>query len=99
MDPYGDYEYALRSAHLEDSSDCIKRLLCELQSKPDSDLAWDELLIKGAISSNIDYASPTLQFQLAVGLGRRQGEAQCATVYSRFVSKNAIRERMNVKAI
>ena len=83
LDPYGEVAYALRSAHIEDSSDCIKRLLCELQSKNDVDLSWDELLIKGAISSAIDYTSPTLQFQLAVGLGRRQGLDQCSTVYSR----------------
>ena len=82
-DSYGEVAYALRSAHVEDSSDCVKRLLCELQSKNDVDLSWDELLIKGAISSAIDYTSSTLQFQLAVDLGRRQGLEQCATVYSR----------------
>ena len=75
----------MRSAHLEDSGDCIKRLLCELQSKKDQDLPWDEILIKKSVASKIDYMSPILQLQLAVDLGTKQGPKQCSVVYSRLV--------------
>ena len=75
----------MRSAHLEDSGDCIKRLLCELQSKKDQDLPWDEILIKKSVASKIDYLSPILQLQLAVDLGTKQGPKQCSVVYSRLV--------------
>lgn len=77
------FETAMRSAHLEDSGDCIKRLLCELQSKKDQDLPWDEILIKKSVASKIDYMSPILQLQLAVDLGTKQGPKQCSVVYSR----------------
>lgn len=77
----GETEMALRSAHLEDSSDCVKRLLCEIQSK--SDLTWDEKLIKDLVPSSIDYDSPTLQFHLAVDLGRKMNGNQCSVVYNR----------------
>ena len=79
------FETAMRSAHLEDSGDCIKRLLCELQSKKDQDLPWDEILIKKSVASKIDYMSPILQLQLAVDLGTKQGPKQCSVVYSRLV--------------
>ena len=75
---------ALRSAHFEDSSDCVKRLLCELQSKSE-DLSWDEILIQNMIEPKIDYTDPTLQFSLAVDLGRKQDALQCSIVYSRCV--------------
>ena len=80
----------MRSAHLEDSGDCIKRLLCELQSKKDQDLPWDEILIKKSVASKIDYMSPILQLQLAVDLGTKQGPKQCSVVYSRLVQVHTI---------
>jgi len=70
----------LISANLQDSSDCVKRLICELQGKRTPD--WDEALIVTAVESNIDYSSPHVQFQLAADLGRRNAD-QCAIVYSR----------------
>ena len=83
MKPGGDFDVAMRSAHLEDSGDCVKRLLCELQSKDDQNLAWDELLIKKSVESEIDYTAPILQFNIAVDLGIKQGVNQCSVVYSR----------------
>ena len=74
---------AMKSAHKEDSGDCLKRLLCELQSKDDKSLAWDEALIKHSVDSNLDYTSPILQLQIAVDLGRKQGSKQCSVVYDR----------------
>ena len=70
----------LQSASLQDSSDCVKRLICELRGKPRLD--WDEELIMRAIPSQIDYASPIIQFELAADLGQRRPE-QCGVVYSR----------------
>jgi len=71
---------ALRSANQEDSSDCTKRLLCELQTK--QNLSWDEKLMKNAVPSNIDYSSPTLQMNLAVALGLNNPQ-QCGVVFNR----------------
>lgn len=73
-------EAALQSANQEDSSDCTKRLLCELQSK--ENLSWDEELLKNAVPSEIDYSSPTLQMNLAVALGLNNPQ-QCEVVFNR----------------
>ena len=59
----------LQSASLQDSGDCVKRLLCELQAKEELD--WDEKLIMGSVPRRIDYASPIIQLQLAADLGQR----------------------------
>lgn len=72
----------LVSASYQDSSDCVKRLICELRSKPRGQLAWDEDLIMGAIPSRLDYASPIIQLMLAADLGNRMPD-QCGVVYSR----------------
>lgn len=71
---------ALLSSNQEDSSDCTKRLLCELQTK--ENLSWDEELLKNAVPSQIDYTSPTLQMNVAVALGRNNPQ-QCGVVYNR----------------
>ena len=78
----GDIEFNLRQAHLEDSSDCVKRFVCEIQSKNEQDLAWDENLFKKIISSDVDYESPILQFQLAADLGTKKSD-RCSEVYNR----------------
>ncbi len=73
----------LKSANIQDSSDCVKRLLCELQGKiGDAGLDWDERLIYDYISPSLNYDSPIIQFQLAADLGSRNPE-QCRVVYSR----------------
>lgn len=71
---------ALRSANQEDSSDCTKRLLCELQTMENP--TWDEALLRDAVPSTIDYTSPTLQMNLAVALGLNNPQ-QCSTVFNR----------------
>lgn len=70
----------LQSASIQDSTDCVKRLICELKSKPQLD--WDEELIMHTIPPNLDYSSPIIQFQLAADLGQKNPE-QCSVVYSR----------------
>lgn len=71
---------ALLSSNQEDSSDCTKRLLCELQTR--ENLSWDEELLKNAVPSQIDYTSPTLQMNVAVALGKNNPK-QCGVVYNR----------------
>jgi len=71
---------ALLHSNQEDSSDCTKRLLCELQTK--ENLSWDEELLKNAVPSQIDYTSPTLQMNVAVALGKNNPQ-QCEVVYNR----------------
>ncbi len=44
-------ESHLRSANVQDSSDCVKRLLCELNSVPVDDMTWDEELILRSVSN------------------------------------------------
>eukprot|EP00095_Tigriopus_kingsejongensis_P005941 maker-scaffold316_size209483-snap-gene-1.38 protein:Tk05941 transcript:maker-scaffold316_size209483-snap-gene-1.38-mRNA-1 annotation:"PREDICTED: uncharacterized protein LOC103505216" len=70
----------LQSASIQDSTDCAKRLICELKSKKELD--WDEELIMQTIPPQLDYASPIIQFQLAADLGQKNPE-QCSIVYSR----------------
>ena len=60
----------------------MKRLICELKSKPRAQLAWDEELIMDSIPSRLDYASPIIQLMLAADLGNRMPD-QCGVVYSR----------------
>jgi len=71
---------ALLSSNQEDSSDCTKRLLCELQTR--ENLSWDEELLRNAVPSQIDYTSPTLQMSVAVALGKNNPQ-QCGVVYNR----------------
>ncbi len=74
----------LASASLQDSSDCVKRLICELRTRSERSFAWDEALIMRAIPARIDYASPVIQLELAADLGKRSRSAdQCGVVYSR----------------
>lgn len=40
----------LRSANIQDSSDCVKRLICELNAAR-GPLDWDEELIQRAVSN------------------------------------------------
>lgn len=87
QDDDGTVEASLKSSHLEDSSDCVKRLLCELQAIKDRDLSWDEYVIKKSILPVLDYSSPTLQFNIAADVGRQEGIDQCSIVYNRSVDK------------
>ena len=57
-----------------------KRLLCELQTVEEP--GWDEVLIRDAVPHEIDYASPTLQLELAAALGKNNPQ-QCGVVYNR----------------
>ena len=88
-----DYEY-LKIAHIEDSTDCVKRLICEFGQLERSgydmnNLPWDVALIKLAIQdvipNEIDYSKPWAQFNLAAHIGRKQNIQQCPIVYGRFV--------------
>lgn len=85
----------LRSANIQDSNDCVKRLLCELQARYENGekLTWDEELILSYISPNIDYNSPIIQFHLAAHLGSMnpQNPEQCRIVYSRSDLKGPIK--------
>ncbi len=45
-------ESHLRSSNVQDSSDCVKKLICELHGAEDYDqLNWDEKLILNAVSN------------------------------------------------
>ena len=88
-----DYEY-LKIAHIEDSTDCVKRLICEFGQLERSgydmnNLPWDVAIIKLAIQevipNEIDYSKPWAQFNLAAHIGRKQNIQQCPIVYGRFV--------------
>ena len=41
----------MKKVSLEDSSDCAKKLICELQAKEDP--PWDEQLIKDSIATEV----------------------------------------------
>jgi len=82
-DPDKLFENAMMSASREDSDECVKRLLCELQGRLDDELSWDERLIKKSVTPSNDYAASYPQFQFAAYLGERQGSEKCNVVYTR----------------
>ncbi len=52
VDDLDSIEGHLRSANTQDSSDCVKKLICELHSsKGEEPLAWDEELIRHAVDN------------------------------------------------
>lgn len=76
-------EQALTLANIEDSTDCTKRLICELKRKPDP--MWDERLIQKAVSDRVSFASPAVQFELAAEIGNKEGPKQCVVAFRRWV--------------
>ena len=78
----------LKSAHKDDSSECIERLLCELQTKQDEDLDWDELIIKKFIPpDDIKFdcnGARDCQFLFATNIGSQTKNLEkCASIYGR----------------
>ena len=79
----------LKSAHKDDSSECIERLLCELQTKQDEDLEWDEIIIKNFIPPGdfkFAYCNSArfCQFQFATNIGSQSKNLEkCASIYAR----------------
>jgi hypothetical protein len=73
-------------ANNNDAEDCAKKLLCELAGKrkeSKSPMAWDEeLLLEAFDAEEIDYTSASVQFQVAVKVGKKN-ESNCRDVYSR----------------
>ena len=78
-----NYDDLLDQCQFEDSSNCAKRLLCELQTEEDQELEWDELLIKELVPVPLNLSDIVCPLQLAVTIGQNQGVEQCAKVYRR----------------
>ena len=62
----------LQQALSSDKNDCVKRVICHLNS---FDLGrakmWDEKLIAKAVSQKINYTSPSMHLQVAVNVGQQ----------------------------
>ncbi|QQP48649.1 Uncharacterized protein FKW44_009025, partial [Caligus rogercresseyi] len=72
----------LSESSTDDTSECIKKLICILHGITPKRRTWDEQKIVEAISPKLEFQSQNIQLQLAAKLGRTK-PAQCPEVYSR----------------
>ncbi len=77
-----DLQTILNDASFEDSTDCAKKLVCEVHAKAQAALSETEQGIYQLFGSEtIDVSKDTVQFDLAAMVGRKGGN--CQKVYSR----------------
>lgn len=80
-------EMSIKYANNIDQEDCAKKMLCQLAGKRrtigGNSLSWDEQLLINAFDVDaIDYASSSVQFNVAVQVGKKEAN-NCPEVYSR----------------
>lgn len=84
----------LLEASRNDADDCAKKLVCVLNAQ--ENLAEDEAKIAQLFGKNdsIDVTSAAVEFDLAALMGKKAGEKQCHTIYSRC--QYQVRDLMDV---
>jgi len=84
----------LLDASLNDADDCGKKLICILNAQ--ESLAEDEAKIAQLFgkTESIDLSAVTVEFDVAALMGKKVGEAQCETIYSRC--NYGVKDLMNV---
>ncbi|XP_040575809.1 uncharacterized protein [Lepeophtheirus salmonis] len=79
-----DFESILLSASQHDTSDCAKRLVCELNGIALEEMGTQEAVLQGLFDpDNLDITKSTVEFDLAAQIGKRVGIRQCALIYER----------------
>lgn len=83
-----EFENMFLSASVQDTDDCGKSFVCQLNAMPVSELGEFERVMRGmyGIDDNIDVTQDTVEFDLAALVGRKAGESQCKTIYQRCKS-------------
>jgi hypothetical protein len=73
------------STSVQDSEDCVKKMVCMINAKPAEFLSEDERAILNTfgVDGELDVSMPSVEFDVAALIGRRVGAGQCNTVYAR----------------
>ncbi|QQP50521.1 Uncharacterized protein FKW44_011545 [Caligus rogercresseyi] len=79
-----DLETLLLSASQKDSTDCAKKLVCEVNGLSPAVLQSEEAMIARLFNANsLDLSKATVEFDLAAQIGKRVGKEQCSIIYER----------------